>query len=108
MKVKIKEGALVIHDFLYCQWPDCKPPRSEFSDGLPYQDRTLYPNAVFEGEWLDRDALFDDEGMDREERRGYWNCIRPGYGEIGQYGNGSIFVYDFNSVEQVFDDASSP
>lgn len=87
--VRIKEGSVISHDRGFGMWPQCKPPKSE---GM-IDDITKYPDALFIAKWC------KDE---------YWDCIREGYGAgtsssviQGEYGNGSIFVYDRDSVEVV-------
>ena len=78
MRVKIKPGAFIGHDFGYFNWPDCKPPNSKPA------------NVDYEF-----DAVWNDKA-------GFWECMRPGYGEInGEYGNGSIFVFSKDGVEEV-------
>ena len=75
MKVKIKKGAMISQDFRVRSWPNCFPP-----DGGKEAD----VNLVFEATW---------------SKYGWWNCVRPGYGELrGWYGSGSIFVHDKNGV----------
>ena len=70
--VKIKVGALISQDFRVLRWPECFPPG----------DEQLNPNLVFYAKWNGR----------------WWDCIRSGYGIIGDYGSGSIFVHEKNGV----------
>jgi len=80
-KVKIKIGAAIGHDFGFFKWPGCKPPEYEFDEGEKYQFETKYP-----------DAIFTIKDYDMFQVAGKYMCIRPGYGEKGNYGNGSISV----------------
>ena len=73
MRVRIKPGAFIGQDFGYFNWPDCKSPAK-----VDYE---------FDATWNEKDK--------------FWDCIRPGFGEIkGDYGNGSIFVFDKDGVEE--------
>ena len=91
MLVRIKEGAKIGHDFAYGNWPACKPPISEYTNSDDYEEVTKYPNALFEALWTGK----------------WWDCRRDGYGmlksenQIGEYGNGSIFVFHKDGVEIV-------
>lgn len=73
MKVRIKIGTIIYHDLGCFEWPMCKPPKSEFENDDEYVYRTKFPNAVF-----------DYDGVSK--------CIRSGYGQRGNYGNGVIHV----------------
>lgn len=42
-------------------------------------------NLVFDAEWVN-------------SNNPHWNCIRSGFGASGEYGNGSIFVYEKDGV----------
>jgi len=79
MRVKIKDGAFISHDFGYFNWPNCRPPK-EIKANIDYE---------FDAEWTGR----------------YWDCKRPGYGIINDcndaYGNGSIFVFNKEDVIEI-------
>ena len=85
---RIKEGARIFQDMAFCEWPVCKPPRSEFNEDEEYEYRTKYPDRTFLMRWTG----------------GYWNCFADGYGfnvngaPKGNYGNGSIIVRNEDDV----------
>jgi len=87
---RIVKGAAISQDFHFGKWPQCCPPRSEYKDE-EYQYLTKRPDMIFDVEWNGR----------------YWDCKADGYGhlrangEIGEYGNGSIFVFAFDGVELI-------
>lgn len=75
IRAKIKRGTHIGQDFGHFNWPDCKSPKGE-------QAKVDYE---FDAEWTGS----------------WWNCVRPGYGEKNNYGNGSILVFDKNGIEKV-------
>lgn len=83
MKAKIKIGASISQDFGYGKWPQCKPVKGQ----------TVDPDTVFDAKW-------NASGK-------YWDCRADGFGAMesngikGTYGNGSIFVFEKNGVEEV-------
>ena len=87
---RIKKGAPIFQDYRQGNWPKCLPPDKEYK-GEPYQRQAKNPDMLFEAGWNGR----------------YWNCTADGYGHLkfygddGEYGNGSIFVYGFSSVDIV-------
>jgi len=90
MQGRIKVGAMIGHDFRFYDWPACAPPNSEYEDE-EYQFVAKNPNMVF-------DVLWD----------GFrWECRANGYGrrawedEVGGFGNGPIFVKDYDDVEVI-------
>jgi hypothetical protein len=82
----IKIGASIGQDFSYDRWPNCVPPRSEY-EGEEYNYITKFPMAIFECEW--------------NSQGNRWDCVRDGYGKSGNYGNGSISVFGYYSVEPI-------
>ena len=88
MQGRIKVGAGIFQDHHFDKWPNCLPPKRH--NGL-----------------VNQDMIFDIEWRETGKDAGYWNCKADGYGyiatrgEIGDYGNGSIFVRDKNGVEVV-------
>ena len=85
LKGRIKIGAKIHQDRHFLTWPDCLPPKKK-----PVVD----PEMVFYVTWV------------RSGNGGHWDCVAPGYGQLGtgnsgDYGNGSIFVYDKDGVELV-------
>lgn len=86
MRVRIKIGAPIFHDYFVGKWPQCKPPKSEGSTLRV----TEFPDKIFDAEW---------------KSGRYWDCRADGYGymqskgDAGEYGNGSIFVHDYDGVE---------
>jgi hypothetical protein len=87
MKARIKSGAGIMQDFRLLKWPHCCPPKSEYT-GEDYHFKAKDPDMVFDAEWHD------------SVNGGYWYCIAPGYGENGNYGNGSILVNGFEGIEK--------
>lgn len=86
IKTKIKRGALVGQERRYFNWPGCIPPSKEYDLPINFKYETKFPDAIFECEWNGE----------------YWDCKRDGYGSLKyseSYGNGSIFVFDFNGIE---------
>lgn len=87
MKAKIKRGSFIGQDRSYFNWPECFPHDSEYNrNAVDYRFETKFPDAVFECEWNGK----------------YWECVRNGYGSLKaseSYGNGSIFVFDYNGIE---------
>lgn len=77
IKARIKRGAPVYQDFGFGEWPACKPP----GGGTEASD----PDMEFEC---------------TRERDG-WNCTAPGFGQRGDYGNGSIFVHDPDGIDEI-------
>ena len=75
MKATIKRGAMIFQDFLYCAWPECKPPG--------------YPEAT---ECRDPDMEFDVRDGYLFQRESTVQLIGPGFGETGDCGNGGIIV----------------
>lgn len=85
IKAKIKIGSKISQDFSYFKWPNCFPPNSEYENNDYYYE-TKFPDAEFECEWYGK----------------HWNCVKDGYGSLKNsesYGNGSIFVLDYNGIE---------
>lgn len=88
MRVRIKEGTLIFQDHHSSEWPYCFPPKSEY-EGEEYQHIAKNPDMEFDGEWNGR----------------CWYCKADGYGylkscgDIGEYGNGGIFVTGLDGVE---------
>jgi hypothetical protein len=88
MRVKIKKGAPLIQNNRAGIWPFCCPPDSEYA-GEEYKYVAKNPDMEFEARWTGQ----------------YWRCKANGYGSLkiygdtGEYGNGSIFVYAFDGVE---------
>ena len=74
-KGRINVGALITHDHRVLRWPDCCPPAKEY-EGRTYECRAVDPHMIF---------VMTVDGI-------YVNCYAPGYGEVGNYGNGSILV----------------
>jgi hypothetical protein len=87
---KIRIGAGIMQDLHWGEWPNCVPPRKEY-EGEEYKYLAKNPDMLFEASWNGR----------------YWSCKADGYGHLkfygdaGDYGNGSIFVYGFSSVDIV-------
>lgn len=75
MEVRIKEGALISHDFCICNWPDCNWP-------IKYHKN---PYKIFDAEWTGT----------------CWECRADGFGDYHDYGNGLIFVYGKDNVEEL-------
>jgi hypothetical protein len=80
---RIRVGASIMQDRAFGNWPECRPPKG----------RVVDPDMIFEVTWNGR----------------YWDCRANGFGQItvgalDQYGNGSIFVNDFNGVLLVFNE----
>lgn len=83
---RIKIGTKIYQDQLFGQWPECKPPLSEYKDAknewIMFQAKD--PNMIFEMRLIEP---------------GKWICKADGYGmlksqgDIGEYGNGGIFAY---------------
>ena len=86
--IRIKKGTSIFQDMTYSSWPECKPPQSEYKNDK-WKRKTKFPNALFT-------AI---------KKNGYWDCKRDGYGhlksrgDLGEYGNGSIFVYNKDGVD---------
>jgi hypothetical protein len=85
MQGRIKIGAMIGHDRSYGKWPACFPSGCSQTGKYEADD----PNMIFDVEW----------------KGSYWNCKADGFGmlrcngEVGEYGNGSIFVFDRDGVE---------
>ena len=85
---RIVDGAGIFQDHHFGKWPQCCPPRSEY-EGEEYQYCAKDPDMIFDVEWNGH----------------HWDCKADGYGylrcrgEVGEYGNGSIFVSSFDGVE---------
>lgn len=79
-----------MHDHHFGKWPACCPPLSEY-EGEEYEYIAKNPEMIFDVEWNGK----------------FWNCKADGYGylkskgDIGVYGNGSIFVTGFDYVEVI-------
>jgi len=78
MRVKIKKGAPIFQNYRSSKWPVCCPPDSEYA-GEEYQYVTKNPDREFEAQW---------DGQ-------VWECKADGYG------NGSIFVLEFDGVKPI-------
>lgn len=81
-KVRIKPGTTVMQDHTFFSWPACFPPGREYRDG-EYQCKAKNPDMEFSATW----------------NGSFWGCKAPGYGEIGNYGSGSILVRGYDNVE---------
>lgn len=73
VRVRIKPGTIISQDMRSMKWPVCLAPRG----------RKIDPGMIFDATW----------------NGNYWDCVAPGYGMRGDYGNGSIFVSDIDGVE---------
>jgi len=82
VKVRIKPGAVISQDHGFFRWPNCYPPESEYP-GEEYRCAAKNPDMEFSATW----------------NGSFWNCKAPGYGEIGNYGSGSILVRGYDNVE---------
>jgi hypothetical protein len=78
-RVRIKVGSMVVQDYACGQWPANRAGAD------------IDPETVFDAEWNGK----------------YWECRADGYGrqswkgEVGGYGNGSIFVCRRDGVTAV-------
>ena len=70
MKCKIKKGAKVFQDFRVFIYPEL--------------------DTV-----VDLDTIFEVKILNGT----YYNCVAPGFGGRGNYGCGSIFLYNINDLE---------
>ena len=83
MKGIIKVGTGIMQDFHFGKWPNCFPPKRH--------NNKVNEDMIFDVEW----------------KGNYWDCRADGYGclssqgDIGDYGDGSIFVHDKDGVEIV-------
>jgi len=82
MKGRIKIGSPIFQDHHFLKWPECLPPESEYK-GEEYQYITKHPDTIF----------------DIKKDNTSWVCIADGYGALGNYGNGSIYVNDEKFIE---------
>lgn len=73
MKGRIKVGAKIGHDFSFYRWPYCKAPGGK--------EKADDENMLFEMKPFLKGVM----------------CTGPGYGAIGNYGNGSIYVWGSNN-----------
>lgn len=88
-KVRIKRGTAIMQDHRFSNWPACVPPQHEY-EGEDYRREAKDPDMIFDAQWMGD----------------YWDCFAHGYGVIesadrNAYGNGSIFVTGFDSVEVI-------
>jgi len=83
MRVRIKKGAPIIQNHRVSKWPACYPLDNEYA-GEDYQYVAKNPDMEFEAQW---------DGQ-------VWEC------KTSEYGNGSIFVIDFDNVEPINNDPS--
>lgn len=81
MKGIIKIGSAIMHDFSFGKWPSCKPPLKEY-ENKAYRYEAKNPHMLFDIVW----------------KNDSWLCLAPGYGELGNYGNGGIIVRGRDSV----------
>ena len=99
IKGRIKLGAWMYQDHGFGRWPGCKPPSSEYT-GEEYKEEARDPDMIFDCAWNGQ----------------RWECVAYGYGVIeaetvaarNGYGNGSIFLYEFDGVEAVTSVIVSP
>lgn len=73
-KARIKRGASISHDHGYFRWPECKAPGGKF-------------NAD------DVDMTFEAEDCGT-----FFSLVAKGYGDPGQYGNGSILLHGIDNL----------
>lgn len=106
---RIKKCALISQDHRVMAWPTCMPPKSHYPR-IPYVNEALDPDMLF----ICTKRLRGDEA--------YWDCKSNGYGmlctEVGEYGNGSIYVNNMDDIEMLsplcaegvltFDDIAQP
>jgi len=89
-RVRIKRGSGIFQDHGFGRWPTCAPPASEY-EGEEYKHEAKDPDMEFIGRWCSSGE--------------FWDCKADGYGHMkssgdpGEYGNGSISVSKFDSVE---------
>lgn len=91
---RIKTGTGIFQDHHFGKWPSCLPPKNEYRDG-EYQYEAKDPEMMFDVKWTGH----------------HWECKADGYGylwqfgELGEYGNGCIFVCDPDGIEFVVPNA---
>lgn len=77
-KFRIKAGAKISRDFFYTRWPDLHVGHGKYEK----TDENLIFDCVY-------------------NKNGFWDCSAPGFGKKGDYGAGSIFVFDKNDIEEI-------
>lgn len=82
MRGRIKRDASVMRDFIYMRWPYVKIVR-------------------IDEESIECDAEKEDIVFDVEWKKEFWKCTAPGYGKKGNYGEGALYVRNFDDVELI-------
>jgi hypothetical protein len=96
-KGMINIGAPIFQDHSFGKWPNCLPPKSEHNGDPNFYQTTRYPDQIFDMKWNSKNI----EDINKQKANGYWDCTAPGYGQYGNYGNGSIFVTGYYSVQRL-------
>lgn len=83
---RIKKGASIGHDMACGKWPGHRPRASAEKEAL-FDENMIFDVTEWNGKW--------------------WDCAADGFGygiertNPGEYGNGSVFVFDEDGVEFV-------